>query len=315
MIRLIKHFQNPTYFPEQWTTENPLLKIGQVGFERDVSTGKVVRHKVGPGRWNDLSYEDSSIYSYVDEVTNPIGDISSLGDISGKTTSEILHLILSPYQVPSITGLLNNAGTGFQNIQTRQVGQSLSGTVTVTWTLNNSGNLSGSNPVNISAGGLFNNEGSFPNTGSAVMNLSSPLNPTIISEYDISLTLSHIKGTTSPYKTKIRFWPKIMWITSPLADMPDGATFMAVINRQESVSNSYQKDYFFQGNGYNWLAIPAMLGPLNLKYAEVSNPLVPSPYGITEKGQLTINNGVTSYLYTLVRSTYFLNNPTTLRVG
>jgi len=96
--------------------------------------------------------------------------------------------------------------------------------------------------------------------------------------------------------------------------MPDSAAFMAHSSKQTLVADSYKRDYSFAGNGYPWLAIPAMYGITSPVFTDVTNPNAPMNYSMEDMGSLVINNGVTSYTYQLYRSTYSLINPTTLRV-
>jgi hypothetical protein len=312
MQRVIKYFSFPTFTATQWSTRNPLLEKGEVGYLLDSITNEVTGMKVGPGRWNDLPLLGSDIYPYADVVTNPIGDAK--GNLQGNPLADILKKMLNPYQVPQISQFLHNIGAGNVATSIREIGQALAGPVAVTFTLSNSANLLGATPVNVTAGGVFSNEGNFAFTLPISLNLAVPFNPSSVTTITLKVKVTHQEGETPQSQSLIHFYPKLMWCSSPLDNL-SGAQFMAVANRVVNVNNNYKRDYVFQGNGYSWLAIPSMLNPTNLVFTDVTNPSLPANYSFESKGIIAINNGVTTYNYNLYRSTFNLINPTTLRVS
>lgn len=309
--RIIKFFLGPTFLIGEWETRNPFLQRGEMGFVQD---GQVVKQaKVGPGYWNDLDWFGQDYYGYNEVVTNVIGDAS--GNLNGQSAVSILHKMLFPYQVPLVTTIINDAGgLGFLSEQLIEIGQAIAGPVKVNYLLTNPLNLSGGTPVNVSAGGVFNNEGAFANFGQVSLTLSSPLNPAAPITVTIQMSLTHLNGISPASTTKIKIAPKIIWGISPLTSMPDSATFNAISGKQTIISDDYKKDYSFAGNGYSWIGIPGMLSPSNLVFTDVTNPDAPAGYSVSDMGSLVVNNGVGTYLYQLFRSDYFILSPSKLRI-
>jgi hypothetical protein len=316
-LRLIKYFRGPTFTASEWTVANPVLAKGEIGYELNGSL--VTAAKVGNGvlAWNDLSYLGEDIYNYVEEVTNPIGDAQ--GSLQGLTVAEILNKMLSPYEIPTFQNIRNNArgGSDYQNIALMEVGQVISGPVSIIYNLLNAQNLSGSTPINVTAAGVFANEGNFANSGNISLTLASPLNPSTPLTITITMKNTHLQGMTGGVDatTQIKYRARAMWVSSALTDILSGATFMSQANQQYSITDDYKQDYSFYGNGYSWIAIPSMLNPTNVIFTDVTNPNAPADYAMEAKGTLSINNGVATYNYVLYRSTYFLINPTKLRIS
>lgn len=311
--RTLRYFQSPAFIASDWAARNPFLNQGEIGYL--VEGGVVTRAKVGPGYWNDLDFIGGDVYDFSEAVTNPIGDAS--GVLQGMSSAEILHKMLNPYMAPVISGLGNNGGSGlaYQNIMTKEIGQSLSGSVLVNFAVSQAQNLSGGTPVNITAGGVFSNEGNFALTYPITLTLPSPLTPGGLQTINIQVKLTHQNGQTSPVSTQVQFVPRIMWLTSASSSFADGAAFMAAPNRQFSVSSVFKKNYSINGGGYAWVAIPTMLNPTGLQFTEVSNPNLPMNYSMEDMGVISINNGVGTYNYQLFRSTYSLIYPTTLKIS
>lgn len=310
MKKVIRYFQGPTYTAGDWTARNPYLKIGEIGYL--LESGIVTRAKVGPGYWNDLTYLADDIYPYSDAITNVIGDVNS--PVNGQKLAAIIKKMISPYVQPAISNLTNNLGGLSLNIVTREIGESFNTSFQLNFVLANGSNLSGATPVNVDGAGIFTS-GAFPLALPISMSiLSPPFAPTLVTEINIGVTLTHLLGTTPAQITKIRVYPKVMWVSSILSSMPLGSDFMAAAGKQMTVTNSYKRDYGFAGGGYSWLAIPSMLGPASLVFTDVTNPDLPLGYSMESKGTLSINNGVGTYNYEMYRSTFNLIQPSTLRV-
>ncbi len=306
MKRLIRYFQSPAFTEADWILRDPVLKRGEIAYTME--GGVVTRAKVGPGLWSTLSYIGDSTYDYTDVVTNPIGDAN--GTLTGETATEILNKMLNPYQVPVVSALGNNAGGTYQTAIIKQIGEVLAGPVLINFVLSNPGNLSGANPIVVSSG-VFQNDGNFPNTLPIALTLASPLNPTSPTSININVSVIHTNGTTTPVTTTISFFPKILWKSSLTSDKNSLTGFTSW---SSLITDDYESDYDFGGSGYSWLAIPSSLVPTGLVFSDVTNPDSPANYEMESQGTLNINNGLTTYEYSLYRSTYNLISPTTLRV-
>lgn len=313
MAYKVKRFQNPSFSKTDWEAENPTLRRGEIGVLLD-DQGLAKQIKVGPGKWNDLMDLFSKIYSFADPVTNPLGDLQQGEILEGTAIDAILRDILSPYQAAAITGVTNNAkAPSFESNPVLQIGQSVSGTITIKYSVTNPGNVANdANPVNASGNGIFSNEGFFP-IGDIDLNLVSPLSPTAPVTYTVSLYIKHLQGNSPVATTKITFHPVITNGVSPQESLT--ANEAANIPFKSSVvSNNFERDYAFSTEGYAYLFIPSMLNPGSLIFTDVTDPNRPAGYSILDLGTLSINNGFGAYNYRVLRSEFYLLNPTILRV-
>ena len=312
MERLIKYIRHPAFPAALLTSRNPYLDMGEIVFELD-GTNKPKRFKVGPGNWNSLPYFIDDRYTLAAPPTNPIGDAT--GDLEGLTVREVLEKMLNPYLVPVISNVRNNAAGSFANARTVEIGTSLSGVIRILYEVSAAGNLSGATPINVTAGGIFSNEGNFANTGTIDMNLTAPLSPNIRTQYTINVRAIHQQGQTVPVTTTIDFVPRIIWGVSQLSSYT-AADINNLSSKQTIISSVFKRDYNFNGQGYAVVAIPTMLGISNPLFADVTNPVAPSVFSMDDMGTLNINNGVGTYTYQIFRSTYYLTeNISILRIS
>lgn len=309
--RVIRYFQSPAFSEAEWASRNPYLNQGEVGFL--IEAGRITRAKVGPGYWANLEFLDDDVYDFTDLVTNPIGDVTT--PPTGLSLKSIVRKMISPYKAPVITSVLNDLGGPYNAVTTREVGESFSGPVNITFLLANSGNLSGSNPININGAGWFTS-GSFAFVLPISLSvLAPPLHPSLSTTIIIGVTATHTNGTTVAVSTTINFFPRIMWTSSVLSTISNGAIF---VGKSKTVTGSFKNDYDFPGGGYSWLAIPSMLNPgvsSPLIWSDVTDPSLLAGYSMDAMGTVAgINNGVGTYNYEMYRSTFSLINPTVLRV-
>jgi hypothetical protein len=312
MKTVIRYFKGPTFTEAQWAARNPYLLRGEVGYLAEEITDKVIGMKVGPGNWNDLDLQGTNLYPYDDVPTNPIGDAT--GNLENTALADIIFKMLNPYQAPVISAFVHNAGGSFTNALIREIGNSISGSIQLQYAITNTDKLEGDEPIIIDANNIFSNEGPFANGSPLTLNLAAPLNPSIVTKYTIYGRASHQEGLTTPVSASIDFYPKIMWGVSALTSLT-GPQFMSISNKGSVITNEFKRDYAFGGNGYSWIALPAMLNPASLIFTDVTNPNLPANYSMEPMGTLSINNGVTTYNYVMYRSTFFLINPTILRIS
>lgn len=305
--RVIKYVRHPSFSAAQLTARNPYIEIGEVVFELNGSNLSK-KFKVGPGYWNDLSYFEDDIY-LLTTTAAPIGDAS--GNLSGLTSRQIIEKMLNPYQIPAFTSVVNNAGVGFASIKTLDIGQTLSGSVTINYAISNTGNLVGLTPINVSAGNIFSNEGAKAHSGSFVMSLVSSLSPSTIATYNINLTATHARGVTSPVVTTIRWFPKLIWGTTAVVN-PNANDINNLTQKQTLTSNIFKRDYVFNSSGYCTVAIPAMLNPTTMTFTDVTDPNAPAGFSMENLGNISINNGVGTYLYTILRSSFYITASTSI---
>jgi hypothetical protein len=312
-----KYLQNASFTAAEWGQRNPLLEAGEIGFELD-SFGLVKRHKVGPGYWNDLPYEAGDEYPYTAHPTNEIGDAK--GDLLGKPSTEILNLMLNPYQASVIELVQNNAGGIFETSVLLEIGQQLSGSITVGYSVTNQANLVGATPINIvSDQNIFTNEGDFP-VGNAIMSIDGILEPEEQVIHTISVKATHQEGESNTGVSQIEFAPRLQWGTSGGAAIDDILTLDATpkvqLNGQLfSISSQHKRDYDITNVGYTWLIIPQMLGPANLVFSDVTDPNAPASYAMQDMGNRLIDTNVGQYVCQFYRSSFYLNSNGILRVS
>lgn len=311
----IKYLQHPSFTAAEWSQRNPLLKSGEIGFELDEFT-KATRYKVGPGLWNDLPYAGGDEYPYSEVPTNPIGDAK--GVLQGKPSSEILHLMLNPFQNVAVSAVQNDADSRTpKGTQLFEIGQQLSGTVSVLYNVANNANLAPISPATkpitvISNNGIFTNEGEF-DYGTAIMSLDGILKPDTQESNIITVEASDSEGAKSSGITKIDFSPRIQWGTSG-GDTIDSilsgdAVPKVILSAQKfAVTSSYKRTYDITNVGYTWLVIPEMLGPNNITFTDVTDPNAPAGYAMQDMGARNIDTSVGQYQCRFYRSVFYLQS-------
>ena len=297
------------YTAAEWASENPLLSAGEIGFVQE--NGFATNFKVGPGRWNDLSFFTDR-YSHGDAITNPIGAVTA--SQQGRTLEEIIKDMISPYAAPEISAIQTDAGGSYANETIFELGQSLSGTVNLQYTIANEANLDGANPINVTAGGRFSNEGDFAD-GTIQLSVSGTIQPTLLTNIELLVRATHTNGITDAVKGFIRFQPKIIWGVSPLSALT-ASQLNAIADRQTKITDDYAGDYTFNQAGYLYIAIPTTLSPSNVQFADVTNELLSLPIDMVDLGVVSsVNNGVGTYNYQVFRTEYAMTvNSSKIRV-
>lgn len=282
----VKYFRHPIYDEADWDARNPLLDYGEVGVL--MVGGLATRLKIGPGYWNDLEYLDAAILDRLEALENP-------------------------YQQPVISSVANDANGSMLDSQVLGIGKTLNGPVHVGFQVSNQANLSGSTPINITAGGVFSNEGDFP-VGTATLTLANPLTPTSLTIITIRLVATHTNGVTEEVTTTISFLPSLIWGVSSAASLL-AADWFTLMGRSTLKVSSFLQDLKFNVQGYCWFAIPSMFNPANLSFADVSLPDIYAKFGVQAMGTQALNSGISTYNYETFRSIYPMTAaPYTIRI-
>jgi len=318
----IKYIQHPTFTEDQWLQRDPSLLTGEIACTLE-DGGDVRKYKIGPGKWSTLPYIGGDEYPYADVVTNEIGDAK--GVLQGKPSTEILHLMLNPFQNVAVTAVQNNAGGGTPaNNKLFEIGQQLSGSVNVLYSVSNDANLApvppALEPINVSTNtGIFTNEGEFP-LGTAIMSLDGILKPDTAQTTTISVKATDSEGKSSIGTSKIIFSPRIQWGTS------NGDTIDSILSGDDvpkvilnglkfKITSDHTRDYDITNIGYTWLIIPHMLGPSNLTFTDVTDPNAPAGYAMQDMTSREIDTGVGQYVCQFYRSVFPLQSNGILRVS
>jgi hypothetical protein len=307
----VKRFFNPAYSKADWERKNPYLQTGELGIQLD-DTGKASQMKIGPGNWNDLPFVEEDIYPYSDLVTNEIGDVKEGEDRSGDLVIDIVKDMISPYDVPALSGAQNDASGGFAGTSIVKIGESVTSQVRVSFVLTAPENLIASNNLFIQAGGVFTNEGFFTYDGGPVtLTLGTPLSPTEFVNYPITIKAIHQQGDSNTVTTTISFQPEMIWGSSDDPSLDEnGMSLLA--NRL--TTDDYRKDYAFTTE-YSYMGIPVTLNPANVQFGDVTNPNSIQGYAMTDIGVYTVNNGTGTYDYRFYRSDFSLIESTVMRIG
>lgn len=315
----VKYFYNPSYRAADWTAQNPFLQAGQIGFELDDLTGLVQRMKVGPGFWNDLTYQNTETYPYTDPVTNQIGDVKIGDTLDGELIIDIIRKMVSPFLDAFLSSPTNNADGSLKATAVLEIGQSVDTSVDVAYNVSNPSSLQATNNIFIaSSPTIFTNEGFKTDNGAPLnMLLANSLSPTSPLTYNISLYAKSSNGNISPtVTTRISFYSTVIWgYDADPNKFPAGGTYnnpFPVENRKAAAS--YDSTYSFIGLGYAYMLIPVAMNPTNVQFLEVTNPSQPSNYSMQDAGVITLNNGTASYDYQVYRSEFSILFNTKMQV-
>ena len=319
-VARVRRLYHPTFTESEWFSENPTLKEGEMGFVKD-DNGSITGYKVGAGKWNDLELLNKPVYTIKSAATVDIGDVKKGDTFDGEFQEDIINKIISPYLAPSIEDLKNDVEGIFKAESILEVGDSITDSLKIKYTLKNPDNINDLDQIFIDGGGLFSNEGLRGHTGAALtLNLnSSPLSPISKITYPIKARVTGKNGNVSEYAiTNIKFQSAILWGYDTDDDLlPAGGSYnnpFPAANR--NVADSYEDFvYLFSGTGYPYICIPDDMNPSNLYFAEVANPLLPSNYSFVYKGKVTINNGTGTYSYHVYRGEFFQNFDTKMKVS
>lgn len=310
----VKYIKHPAFTATSLSILNPSVKKGELVVELDDTNFEVIGFKIGDGQtsYNSLPYLDD-IYKYVDLVTVDIGDWEVDDSLYGKTTQDILKGIVSPYVVPVISNVRNNAGGSYANDKILLVGQSISTPITIAYDLSNSENVSGSNPVTVDTGGYFTTAVNYP-LGTITLTPVSTINPTTPLKITIKVTITHDQGGTVVGETYINFVPRIKWGASTLADLTSNTDVNNLTNGGFLDDDDFEGDYDITTSGYLYVLIPNMLigAGDEILFGDVVNPNVPQHIDMTNLGSISHNNGTGTYNLTKYRSTFNINDPRTI---
>ncbi len=305
----IKRIQNPTYSDAELSTLNPLLKRGEIVVIRDGSTLKAQNFKIGDGfsLYNDLELLNSSIYPYTDLVTNTIGDVTAGSSQYNRLLVDIVHDMISPFQVPAVSDVRTNAGGSSEVISQLEVGQTLSTAISVTYVVSNQANI-GVNPVEVDSFGFFNESNPYP-IGAISITPLAPLTPTQPIIYTINVRVEDTQNNFSAWISAfIRFDMRFIWGASTLADLTTSQHALDLITNGggQAVKQQWQSDYEINVGGYGYVLIPSLL--LNAipppVWTDISNPNAPASIGMVNVGTLSVNNGVAIYNYEKFRTPF-----------
>lgn len=302
----IKYIFHPDYTLTQWQQRNPVLGDGEVAFVKD-GTNKSYAMKVGPGAFNDLPFFAGGTYPYPDAVTNPIGDAK--GVLLGKSSNEILNLMLNPYQVPVLSAARNNGGVvagPLSNEIVKEIGTSLNTNVQVQYNRTNQSNLLAGLPINVDSGGAFSNDGNFAD---GVINMvpAGTISPSMQQTIEIKLKAFHQQGVTNQVSTFLKWKPKLITGVSELEDLNSDADVNALLARTTQLTDTAEVDVIFGAGKFQYILIPGMLlGSETLAFTDRTNPEAPATVEFIAKGALLHNNGVGTYVYQKYRSSFYM---------
>lgn len=260
---------------------------------------------------NTAEDDDEDVFTQATPINNPIGNAS--GILQGKTAIEILELVLNKYLAPAVTSLVNNANGNFANSHVIEIGNSIAGPIKVKATISNKDNVDTEPALEISGNQVSNTGKKDSTLVEHSLTLINPLAPTILTEYSIRARIYHKEGISSWISTLIKFQPKIIWGVSSKAILTQ-ADVDSLTDRRTKITDNPRGAYAYMFAGFPWMLIPSMIYSNDLVFLDDSTPGLTAPYGLSVKQELTINNGVGSYAYKLLRTDNALQQPSKLKI-
>lgn len=305
----IKYIKHIAFTEAELAGLNPNLFKGEVACVVNDTDGKVESFKIGPGLYNDLD-PIVDIYPYTNIVTNQIGDILNGSDQSGRKLTDIIRDMISPYISPTVSGVQNKAEGSYKSSALIEIGSTINSVVDVIFTVNNQTNIAITDPMEVLAPDFTVNN-PYPN---AVISLT-PLTPLIPAEptiYSIQVRVQDTEGNFSSYSaTTISFEPRIYWGASteedivlipPATEISIGS--IGLLGGGNILSKNFKRTFEITVGHFAYVLIPSMLSPVNISWTEVTDVNSPAGIGMVDLGEIKINNGVGSYLYTKWRSPF-----------
>jgi len=305
-----------------WSTSNPILKLGEAGYEVETNAGIVVytRTKVGNGilAWNSLPYADEDIYPFAQTATINSGAIQAGDSLLGRKVIDIIQDMLSPYQIPAFNSFTANGQSNY----TFEVGTSLASVYNLAWSLSQLDNVQNTNSgiISINKNNVFT---SLPNvnlkTLSTNINSVSGFKYNLPDSFRLSITGQDIFGSNIGSRNIDFTW---------LGRVRFGISASPSVNTQSQInalsanflSNKAGLARVYNFNpGYIYIAIPAFIDISNIKFIDVDNGLnfsmaTQNIWDNSLPQLVSYNNGNTTYNYRIYRGEFFYNAPTSVRI-
>lgn len=305
----------------EWSTKNPVLKSGELGFEVELGMGNAIissKGKIGDGvtNWNDLPYTYEDIYPYAERTTQTVGGIPANSLLEGRKLFDIVRELVSPYVKPSFTSFKANNN----NSLIYEIGTKLPATLNLTWALSSFDNVADNNTGVISSNDInaFQNLGNV-NLKSLVYTLNTTSNYTYNLPNSIQIRIDGkdtIGGNINRDTIDINWVGRIIYGVNASGSVKTTTDINNLSN--QILSNNVKRDYNFT-NGYPFILIPAFNDPGNLVFIDNDNGLNFSMarqnvWDSTLPASISYNNGNTTFNYNVYRGEFFYNANTSIKI-
>ncbi len=226
-----------------------------------------------------------------------LGGIAAGSTFSAKTMQEMWDLLLYPYQSPAFSAFSISAITYLE------VGDSISGSKTFTWTTTNSGNIV-ANSIDIFdvTGGPTEIESDLGNTGSKAHTFSVPIQKTSATYHRFRIQAVDTEATTFSRNLDIYWYWRAYYGEDTNASPLIEAEVKAL--RVNGLQSGFAGTYVFTTGGYKFIAYPAALGTASA--FKDSSTLLDVDMQALYVVSITNSFGVTTN-YNVHRTTYIIN--------
>lgn len=278
------------------------VAFGQSGIEDAPNDGKMYYRKNNLWVEYQQATDGADIYLSEVPVTATVGGITAGEVLAGKTASEIIDLLLHPYQAPTFN-VFALSGVGVL-----EIGAPIPTPVNFTWGTTFPANV-GINSIVISENGGTVFASGIDNDGSETVDVGAvALNGIGSKTYKIEATNS--KGTIFSRTATVNWQGRIFYGESVLTSL-DEAAIKAL--RTSKLSSNKAGTYAFNEGGYKYVAYPNSLGDFaTFKDVATNMDIVldTSGYDLVD---LTINGVVVSYR--VYRTENILNGTITVSIS
>lgn len=178
-LRLVKYFKGPAFEAADWTSQNPTLARGEIGYL--LSSGTVIGAKVGEGAWNSLDFFGKKLVSKLHTLNvtgaassgSGVGfEIEEGGSITGylKTNSARTGFLFNSPANPSDAEFLLSSLTASRSYTLPDKSGTIALVEDVLGVTLNSGQIIVGNASNVATAVTLSGDGTISNTGVLTIN-------------------------------------------------------------------------------------------------------------------------------------------------
>lgn len=270
------------------------LDFGRIIIERHPS-GQI-RIKIGSGTGKTFPQEvylNDNIIVRTDPTTKAFGDIPAGTVLGDKSVIEAFNAAYWAYQ----DVVLNSIGLSPNEIE---IGFELSGNLTVTPNISNSGNLITGDAATIDSTLVAN--GAFDPRSPLVIAIIAATNNTP-TDVPVTVEITGNETETSQKIANVSWLPRIIHLSNASDSITDAPTILAAVGGDTILSNTRQGLKDFTG-GYSHFYFPSFVNITGIGFADIDlNTGLPLfNYAVEQQNDVVINNGQISVTLKYFRS-------------
>lgn len=253
------------YLPDAVYLRDDFVTYNGSTYIMNIPTGTAGVAPTVDANWDLLSEGGVSTYTNVTPMPQGLGGLAAGQTFSGMGLTEVLNRLLYPYQNPGFASF--SMSSGFPG-STVEVGTSVSGSKTFTWSTSNSANVQAGSVV-IKQGGTTIASG-LNASGSTTVTIPTVTNNTPGSA-TWTITGTNTNGVTFSTSFTVTWQAKKFYGTSTALTL-DGAGVQALANGVFGASAS--GSYVFAAGNFKYFAIPvSFTAPSSIKDAATLFPI------------------------------------------